>query len=70
MAEMEWSRLLDLEPLYRPDRKTSPRRPAFDQDADRITFSAPFIARPIFICQIRLMVQEFLFLLKSLLIDF
>ena len=42
MAEMEWSRLLDLEPLYRPDRKASPRRPAFDQDADRITFSAPF----------------------------
>ena len=42
MAEMDWARLLDLERLHRPEQNRSPHRPAYDQDADRITFSAPF----------------------------
>lgn len=42
MAEMNWAQLLDLESYHKPEKKPSPRRPAYDRDADRITFSAPF----------------------------
>ncbi|AJY48297.1 dGTP triphosphohydrolase [Martelella endophytica] len=39
---MDWSRLLDLDRLWNPGYQADPRRPAYDQDADRISFSAPF----------------------------
>ncbi len=39
---MEWDRLLDLGRLGHPSYRHQPHRPAFDQDADRISFSAPF----------------------------
>ncbi len=42
MMTMEWSKLLDLERLFLTSSQERPRRPAYDQDADRITFSAPF----------------------------
>ena len=42
MTTMEWSKLLDLERLFLVSSADKPRRPAYDQDADRITFSAPF----------------------------
>nr|WP_272210877.1 dNTP triphosphohydrolase [Marinicella sp. W31]MDC2876795.1 dNTP triphosphohydrolase [Marinicella sp. W31] len=42
MAAMEWPKLLDLEPLFQTSRQQNARRPAYDQDADRISFSAPF----------------------------
>ena len=42
MAAMEWDRLLDLERLWQSGHQPAPRRPSYDQDADRIAFSAPF----------------------------
>jgi dGTPase len=39
---MEWKRLLDRRRLCDPQYSEKPDRPTFIQDADRITFSAPF----------------------------
>ncbi len=39
---MEWKRLLDRRRLRDPNYSEKPDRPTFIQDADRITFSAPF----------------------------
>ncbi|MET3599435.1 dGTP triphosphohydrolase [Martelella mangrovi] len=42
MAAMKWEKLLDLERLFQSSHQQTARRPAYDQDADRISFSAPF----------------------------
>jgi dGTPase len=39
---VEWAKLLDRRRLRAPDYPEKSDRPAFSQDADRITFSAPF----------------------------
>lgn len=42
MTAMQWPKLLDLDRLSHHGFQQAERRPAYDQDADRITFSAPF----------------------------
>ncbi len=39
---MDWKHLLNTTRLMRPDHQEQPGRPAYMQDIDRITFSAPF----------------------------
>jgi len=42
MAQMDWSKLLSAGRLQHPTAHQHPHRPAYEVDADRITFSAPF----------------------------